>query len=157
NEARSKVDFWPRTKLAPLSFKAPPKHRQWSDLSRGFQQDAEAYLDRRENPDLFDERPEAPKRPLAATTLRQQREHLRLAASILAQDCEVVASLAELVKPTSFKKVLRYYHKQAKGEPNAFVIGMGKTLIQVAQYYAGATPTEIAELKRPGWHSSRGA
>ena len=113
NEASTKFDFWPTTKLTTLSFKAPPKHLKWSELSPSFQQDADAYLALRANPDLFDERPEAPKRPLAATTLRQQREHLRLAASILAQDGEEIASLADLVRPESFKKVLRYYHNQA--------------------------------------------
>ena len=148
NEASTKFDFWPTTKLATLSFKAPPKHRKWSELSPSFQQDGDAYLALRANPDLFDERPEAPKRPLAATTLRQQREHLRLAASILAQDGEAVASLADLVRPESFKKVLRYYHNQANGEPNAFVIGVAKTLIQVAQYHTGATSQEVGELKR---------
>ena len=148
NEASTKFDFWPTTKLTTLSFKTPPKHLKWSELSPSFQQDADAYLALRANPDLFDERPEAPKRPLAATTLRQQREHLRLAASILVQDGEVVASLADLVRPESFKKVLRYYHNQANGEPNAFVIGVAKTLIQVAQYHAGATSKEVGELKR---------
>src|SRR5215211_2905299 len=73
--------------------------RSWSDLNPGFQQDAEVYLELRADPDLFDERPKAPKRPLAATTLRQQREHLRLAASVLAQNGEVVASLADLIRP----------------------------------------------------------
>jgi integrase len=110
--------------------------------------DRDSYLAFRANPDLFDERPEAPKRPLAATTLHQQREHLRLAASILAQDGEEVASLADLVRPESFKKVLRYYHNRANGEPNAFVIGVAKTLIQVAQYHTGATSQEVGELKR---------
>jgi integrase len=148
NEASTKFDFWPTTKLTTLSFKAAPKHRKWSELSPSFQQDGDAYLALRAKPDLFDERPEAPKRPLAATTLRQQREHLRLAASILAQDGEEIASLADLVKPESFKKVLRYYHSQANGEPNAFVIGVAKTLIQAAQYHTGATPKEVAELKR---------
>jgi integrase len=148
NEASTKFDFWPTTKLTTLSFKAPSKHRSWSELSPGFQQDGEAYLTLRSKPDLFDERPEAPKRPLAATTLRQQREHLRLAASILTRDGEEIASLANLVRPESFKKVLRYYHNQANGEPNAFVIGVAKTLIQVAQYHTGATPKEVAELKR---------
>ena len=148
NEASTKFDFWPTTKLTTLSFKAPPKHRKWSELSPSFQQDGDAYLALRANPDLFDERPEAPKRPLAATTLRQQREHLRLAASILAQDGEAVASLADLVRPESFKKVLRYYHNQANREPNAFVIGVAKTLIQVAQYHTGATSKEVGELKR---------
>jgi integrase len=148
NEASTKIDFWPTTKLATLSFKAAPKHRKWSELSPTFQQESDAYLTLRANPDLFDERPEAPKRPLAATTVRQQREHLRLAASILAEEGEVVASLADLVKPESFKKVLRHYHTQAKGEPNAFVIGVAKTLIQVAQYHTRAISKEIDELKR---------
>jgi integrase len=73
---------------------------------------------------------------------------LRLAASILVQNGEVVASLADLVMPERFKSILRYYHKQANGEPNAFAIGLAKTLIQVAQYHKGATLQEIGELKR---------
>ena len=148
NEASTKFSSWPEAKLTTLSFKAPPKRLQWSDLSPTFQQDADAYLESRANPDLFDERPKAPKRPLATTTLRQQREHLRLAASILAQNGEVPSSLNELVSPERFKIILRYYHNQANCEPNAFVIGLAKTLIQVAQYHASVTSTEVAELKR---------
>jgi integrase len=148
NEASTKFDVWPATKLATLSFKVPAKHRKWSELSPSFQDDGDAYLKLRANPDLFDERPEAPKRPLATSTLRQQREHLRLAASILAQDGEEIASLADLVRPKNFKTILRHYHNQAKGEANAFVIGVAKTLIQVAQYHTGATSNDIGELKR---------
>jgi integrase len=148
NEASTKYSSWPAGKLSVLSFKAPSRHLNWSDLNPSFQQDAAAYLALRANPDLFDERPEAPKRPLAATTLRQQREHLRLAASILMQEGEVIASLADLVKPQPFKKVLRYYHNQANREPNAFVITLAKTLIQVTQYHTGATSVEVGQLKR---------
>jgi integrase len=148
NEASTEINFWPTTKLATLSFKTPSKHLQWSDLSPSFQQDADAYLNLRANPDLFDERPEAPKRPLAAATLRQQREHLRLAASILVQKGETIASLADLVTRERFKNILRHYHHQANREPNAFVIGLAKTLTQVAQYHTGATLTEVGELKR---------
>jgi integrase len=148
NYASTKFNLWPTTKLTTLSFKRPPKHLKWSELSPRFQQDAEAYLELRASPDLFDERPEAPKRPLAATTLRQQREYLRLAASILVRDGDVVVSLAELVTPEKFKKILRYYHNQADREPNGFVISLAKTLIQVAKHYAGATSKELGELKR---------
>ena len=56
--------------------------------------------------------------------------------------------LGDLVQPERFKKVLRYYHNQANHEPNAFVIALAKTLIQVAQYHTGATPMELGELKR---------
>jgi hypothetical protein len=94
NEASTKFNSWPATKLTALSFKAPAKHLKWSELSPSFQHDADAYFALRANPDLFDERPEAPKRPLAASTLRQQREHLRLAASVLVENGEAITSLA---------------------------------------------------------------
>jgi integrase len=66
----------------------------------------------------------------------------------LIRNGEVIASLADLVMPERFKSILRYYHNQANGEPNAFAIGLAKTLIQVAQYHTGATSQEIGELKR---------
>ena len=148
NEVSMKIDSWPTTKLTSISFKAPPKHIKWSDLSSSFQQDADAYLALRANPDLFDERREAPKRPLAPTTLRQQREHLRLAASILTQSGSAIVSLSDLVRPEGFKTILRHYHNKAKREANAFAIGVSKTLIQVARYHMGATSEQVAELKR---------
>jgi integrase len=148
NEASAEFKSWPTIELTTLSFRAPFKHLNWSDLSLSFRQDADAYLAQRANPDLFDDRPGAPKRPLAATTLRQQREHMRLAASILVQNGEEIAYLADLVGRERFKTILRYYHSQAKGEPNAFVIGLAITLIQVAQYHVGATMEELGELKR---------
>src|SRR5262249_37296661 len=144
NEASAKFKSWPATKLATLSFRTPSKHLKWADLSPSFQQDADAYLALRGNPDPFDERPGTPRRPLAPTTLRQEREHMRLAASILAQNGEEVASLADLVRPERFKTILWHYHSQAKGEPNAFVVGLATTLIQVAQYRTGASSEEIS-------------
>ena len=105
----------------------------------------------RRDPDLFDERPNAPRRPLAASTLHQQSEHLRLAASILIESglrVEHIASLADLVQPERFKTVLRHYHGRANGQPNAFAICLAQTLIQVTQYYLGATAKEVTQLKR---------
>ena len=148
NEASAAFKSWPTIELATLSFRAPPKHLNWSDLSLSFRQDADAYLAQRADPDLFDDRPGAPKRPLATTTLRQQREHMRLAASILVQNGEEISSLAGLIRPERFKTILRYYHNQAKGEPNSFIIALATTLIQAAQYHAGATSEEIDNLKR---------
>ena len=64
NEASEKIEIWPKIKLTTLSFKSPPKRLQWSDLSESFRRDAQAYLAMRAKPDLFDERPNAPRRPL---------------------------------------------------------------------------------------------
>jgi hypothetical protein len=151
NEASEQVKGWPRSKLTLISFKAPLRRMQWGELPECFRKDAEAYLAMRANPDPFDERPNAPIRPLAASTIEQQRAHLRLAASVLIESgmpVEALTAVAVLVDPGRFKTILRHYHEQANQKANAFVIGLAKTLIQAAQYYLGATTDEIAQLKR---------
>jgi hypothetical protein len=151
NLAGDRIEAWPKAKLTMISFKAPPKRIQWEDLSESFRRDAEAYLTMRANPDLFDEKPNAPRRQLAPSTLRQQREHLRLAGSVLIQGGIATAdvkSLADLLEPERFKRILRYYHEQANRKPNAFVISLSTTLIQVAHFHLGATADEVAQLKR---------
>ena len=58
-------------------------------------------------------------------------------------------SLADLVRPQSVQdKFFAITTTKPIGEPNAFVIGVAKTLIQVAQYHTGATSKEVGELKR---------
>jgi integrase len=151
NAAGEKVAAWPKSKLTLISFKAPFKRLQWSELPESFRADAEAYLAMRANPDPFDERPNAPVRPLAASTVQQQKAHLRLAASVLVEGgilLEEVASLAILVKPEQFKAVLRHYHERAGGQPNAFVICIAQTLIQVSYHYLELSPDHVAQLKR---------
>ncbi|MEZ5827108.1 MAG: tyrosine-type recombinase/integrase [Hyphomicrobiales bacterium] len=150
NEASEKIEAWPKTKLTIISFKSPFKRVRWNDLNESFRRDADVYLAMRAGPDLFDERPNAPRRPLAPSTLRQQREHLRLAASVLVEGgvpMSDIASLADLVKPDRFKSILRYYHEQANRQPNAFVICVAKTLIQTAQYHVGVPADAVAQLK----------
>jgi integrase len=151
NEARKRIPGWPQLELTTLSFKPPRKHLPLEALSEDFQRDAQSYLAIRADPDVFDERPNAPKRPLAASTLRAQGEHLRLSASVLIESgvpAEEVGSLADLVQPERFKAILRHYHKQANGEPNAFATCLAQTLIQVAQYFVGVTADELTQLKR---------
>ena len=78
------------------------------------------WLAMRADPDLFDERLNAPRRPLAASTLQAQSEHLRLSASVLIESglpVEEIGFLADLIQPERLKTVLRHYHKQANGEP----------------------------------------
>lgn len=151
NEASDRFEVWPKIKLTPLSFKQPRKHLPWEALNAGFRRDVEAYLEMRGNPDLFDERPNAPTRKLAAGTPRSQREHLRLAASVLVEngiDVDDITSLADLVRPGYVKTILRHYHLQAKEQPNAFVICLMQTFFQVAQYHFNASVGQMAELKR---------
>jgi integrase len=149
NEASGRIEVWPKSKLTPVSFKSPPRRLQWRDLSESFGHDADAYTAMRANPDPFDERPNAPRSALAESTLHQQREHIRLSASVLIESGvpgEDIKSLADLIEPERFKTVLRHY-RGANGQPNAFVICLAKTLIQVAFYHVGADHEHVARLK----------
>jgi hypothetical protein len=151
NAARETVAAWPKSKLTLISFKTHFKRLQWSQLLESFRADAEAYLAMRANPDPFDERPNAPVRPLAASTVQQQKVNLRLAVSVLVENgmpIEEIVSLAVLVEPERFKAVLRHYHERAGGQPNAFIICLAQTLIQAAYHYLDLSPDHVAQLKR---------
>ena len=158
NEAKDQFACWPQTTLTRLSFRPPRRRLAWHELDERFRHDVDAYLATRKGSDdapdnsleLFDERRHPRSRPLADTTLRQHEEHLRLAASVLVQSglaVTEITSLADLILPERFKTVLGHYYKQANGQPSAFVTCLAQTLIQVAQYHAGATPDEVCELK----------
>jgi integrase len=151
NVAGENVAAWPKSKLTVISFKAPFKRLQWDDLPASFRADVEAYAAMRLNPDLFDERPNAPPRPLAASTIQQQKAHLRLAGSVLVEGgvpLAQVTSLSILVEPERFKTVLLHYHERAGGQPNAFVVCLAQTLIQVAHHYLDCSHDHVAQLKR---------
>lgn len=151
NRARKSIPTWPDIELTPLSFRPKSDKLRWEDLSISFRRDAETHLSMRAKPDIFDDRPNIPVRPLAASTLRQQREHLRLAASVLVKSGVPVSeinSLAILVAPEALKIVLRHYHERAKGKPNAFAITLAKTLIAVARYHVSVSADQVIELRR---------
>ncbi len=86
-------------------------------------------------------------------------EHLRLAASVLVESgvsIDEIQSLTDLVQPERFKTILRYYIRQANGQPNAFTICLATTLIQVSQFHVGATPDVLADSSGspPSFHPS---
>jgi integrase len=149
NDASKRIGL--ENKLTVISFRAPQRRLRWGALTESFRDDAGAYLDMRADPDVFDERPNAPTKPLAKSTLHQQREHLRLAASVLVESgipVEKISSLADLVQPEQFKTILRHYHDGADGQPNAFATGLAQTLLQVAGHHLPLTAEALAHLKR---------
>jgi integrase len=151
NKASKEIEAWPKIKLTTLCFKNPRKHLAWEELNEDFRRDVERYRELRAHPDVFDERANAPQRPLAASTLQAQSEHARLSASVLIESgvpVEEIRSLADLVYPERFKIVLRHYHQRANGQPNAFATCLAQTLVQVAQYFVGVSADELAQLKR---------
>jgi integrase len=150
-EGRTSVAGWPATTLTPISFRPVSPNLRWKDLPEGLRIEAEAYLTARANPDVFDNNEDAPARPLAASTVRLQRAHILLAASILVRNGVAVDELEDLralVEVDAVKTVLRHYHQEAGGKPSAFAIGIARTLIPVARYHVKVPEGHLAGLKR---------
>ena len=149
NEARAAIVGWPQIALASVSFREAPKRLPLTQFPQSFRDDLDAYCAMRANLDVFDDRPGRPRKPLKPGTVRLQREQLHSAASVLvgrgmAPDA---VALATLVAPENYKTILRHFHDEAIGAPNAFLESLGRTLIQVAQHHVGLSNDEVATLK----------
>jgi hypothetical protein len=149
NEAREKIGGWPRQELTRLSFRGPSEHILWKDMPPAFSVETEAYLRTRAEPDLFDNDPHTPKRPVSQRTIQQERDQIRIAGSIVVRNGAQLAdlSLALLTEPGSLKTVLRHYHKAADGKPNAFVVAMARTITDVARFHVRVSDERLKELK----------
>lgn len=149
NKASEQFDSWPNQKLSAIEIGRTERKTAWVDLPCEFKQDADRYLESRRNPDPFDEHPNAPTRPLAVGTIRQQREHIRLAFHVLLEANCPPKRLADLVEPEPVKIVLRHYlGSHDRRESNAFVVGLGKTLIAIAKTYLRLDESELERLKK---------
>lgn len=148
NRTASKLSGWPATRLMDLQIGMPPPKASWADLPQAFRHDADAYLAMRDNPDLFDESSDRPTRPLAPSTLRLQKEHIRLAFDALQKSGARVEVLTDLVEPEHFKTILRHYLGEEPSKPNAFATSLAKTLIAVAKLQVGVTADELSRLKK---------
>ncbi len=151
NEARATIVGWPQIALASVSFREAPKRLPLTQFPQSFRDDLDAYCAMRANLDVFDDRPGRPRKPLMPGTVRLQREQLHSAAAVLVAKGvapDAVTSLATLVALENYKTILRHFHDEANGAPNAFLESLVRTLIQVAHYHVGLPDDEVAMLKR---------
>ena len=120
------------------------------ELPASFRKDLEAYLSWASGADRLAD--DAPTTPLKASTLRQRREHLRLAASTLALclgSPDQVEHLATLVAPANMRAILsRYLAATADNQPTTFIRGLAITLLAVARHWIKVPPEQMEELKR---------
>ena len=117
---------------------------------QSFRKDLEAYLSWASGADRLAD--DAPTTPLKASTLRQRREHLRLAASTLALclgSPDQVEHLATLVAPANMRAILtRYLAATADNQPTTFIRGLAITMLAVARHWTKVPPEQMEELKR---------
>jgi integrase len=131
------------------SFRGPPKRIDWQMLSDQFREEVERHLAWCRVSDPFAS--DARSRPLAARTLRLRRDQIHAAVTALVQSGvkpSAITSLADLVSPENFKRILRWRLDSVGGQENVFNYNLGKALIQVAIEWVKVDEKTFAEIKR---------
>ena len=147
NEAARDPALGLRTVTVP-SYRSP-KRIDWTILPDAFRQDVEAHLSWCTVCDPFS--PNARPRPLAPRTLRLRRDQIHAAVTALVQSRikpSAIQSLADLVSPDHFKRILRRRLDSVSGAENTFNRDLGQALIQIAHEWVKVDAQVLAELKR---------
>jgi integrase len=126
-----------------------PKRIDLTRLPQAFRQEVEIHLSWCAVCDPFaaDARP----RPLAPRSLRLRRDQIHAAVTALVESGikpSAIRSLADLVSPDHFKRILRRRLDSVSGAENTFNLALGKALIQIAHEWVKVDAQVFAELKR---------
>ena len=139
-------------RLQPLtvpSFRGPPKRIDWALLSSSFRRDVDKFLKWASQSDPF--APESRSRRLAPRTLRLRRDQIHAAVSALIDTGikpAAIRSLADLVTPGNFKRILRRRVEMVDGAQNSFNHSLGIALTLIAREWVKVDGAVQAELKR---------
>ena len=131
------------------SFKPPPQRVDWSTLSDSFRADVDRYLKWCAGTDMFatDARPRA----MAPRTVHLRRDQIHAAVTALIETGVPpagVASLADLVGPENFKRILGRRYEMSAGKENVFNKDLARSLIAIAYQWAKVDEATRAELRR---------
>jgi integrase len=135
--------------VAVPSFRGPAKRIDWALLSATFQRDVEDHLAWCAGTDPFaaDDRARA----LAPRTLKLRRAQIHAAVTALIEsgvEGSAISSLADLVLPDNFKRILRRRLEVVGGGENAFNRDLAEALVQIAREWVKVEAGALAELKR---------
>jgi integrase len=131
------------------SFKRLPQRADWSTLCDCFQADVERYLTWCAGTDMFaaDARPRA----MAPQTIRLRRDQIHAAVTALIEvgvPVADIASLADLVVPENFKRILLRRYEMNAGAENYFNRDVARSLIEIAYQWVKVDEATADELRR---------
>jgi integrase len=135
--------------LTVPSFRRPPKRIDWALLSSPFRRDVDKFLKWSSQSDPF--APDSRSRRLAPRTLRLRRDQIHAAVSALVDTGikpTAIGSLADLVTPANFKRILQRRLEMVGGAQNSFNHGLGIALTLFAREWVKVDGAVQAELKR---------
>jgi integrase len=126
-----------------------PKRIEWARLSKSFRRDVDAHLSWCAVCDPF--AADARIRPLAPRSLRLRRDQIHAAVTALVDSGikpSAIRSLADLVSPDHFKRILRQRVDSVGEAGNTFNRGLGHALLQIAHEWIHVDEQHFSELKR---------
>ena len=126
-----------------------PKRIDWACLPDAFRRDVDNHLSWCSACDPFalDARPRA----LSPRSLRLRRDQIHTAVTALVESGikpSAIRSLADLVSPDHFKRILRRRLDSVGATENTFNLDLGKALIRIARECAKVDAQVLGELKR---------
>ena len=131
-----------------------PDHRRpsgrvlWDELPGTFRKEVDQYLAWCRVPDPLDESARA--RALAPETVRLRRDHIHLAVSAACAagaKTNKLTSLARLVEPETYKKLLKQRWDEAGGRFTNYTRDVAVTLIAIAGEWVKVPAKQMAQLK----------
>jgi integrase len=131
------------------SFKRPLQRVDWSTLSESLRADVDRYLKWCLGTDMFatDARPRA----MAPRTVQLRRDQIHAAVTALIEKGAQpagVASLADLVGPENFKRILLRRYEMTAGAENVFNRDVARSLIEIAYQWVKVDEATAGELRR---------
>jgi integrase len=148
NEAARDAELGLQSLTVP-SFRGPPKRMDWALLSRSFRRDVDKYLKWASQSDPF--APDSCPRRLAPRTLRLRRDQIHAAVSALidtGMKPAAIRSLADIVTPVNFKRILRRRVEMVDGAQNSFNQSLAIALTLIAREWVKVDGAAQTELKR---------
>lgn len=131
------------------SFRQPPKRVEWILLPEALRADVDNFLSWCAGTDVFatDARPRA----LALQTIALRRNQIRAAITALVASGvkpTAITSLADLVSPETFKRILQQRHEMVGGRQNVFNGDLARALVRIAAQWIKVDVDILAELTR---------
>jgi integrase len=148
NEATQHSELGLQTVEVP-SFRRPPKRIEWTGLTNAFRKDVDKHLTWCGGADVF--AADARSRALAPQTIKLRQDQIHAAVTALVESgvkTTAIKSLANLVSPENFKRILRRRHEAIGGRENVFNHDLARALIQIARRWVDVDPGVLAELMR---------
>ncbi|MGO9699662.1 MAG: hypothetical protein ACLPX7_10410, partial [Xanthobacteraceae bacterium] len=118
-------------------------------LPSSFQEDVESNIAWCGGTDVF--AADARSRALAPRTLKLRRNQIQAAVTALVESGikpSDIRSLAELVSPDNFKRILRRRLEAVGGRENSFNRDLAEALVQIGREWVKLEPSELDKLKR---------